>query len=193
MGIKDWSNKQLRKLDLCSAIEETHFQYRMIQAFKITLQMNTSNEDAFRNFEAEYPSFIDNIMLGLRESQVQLWGFKGNVSEWSGSQKMILSGRVEWKENDDRKERKVLARVYIEPFEERLENLLSEFKAGVRTAKETCAVILSLMDNFQNSCEYNITRLEEEASKDNLVQQKFIKKLKDKAEERIGSIMRQAS
>lgn len=189
MGLKEWADKQVRKRDLRVAIEEAHFQNRMLQMLAAALRATEFDEDALHRFDATLPEYLELLVSGLRESQARLWGFKGKASEWMGQQKMINSGRVRW--NNDRRQRLTLA-IALEGLEQRIGGILSELKAGHLTTMETRAAILSEMDTFQDNCSDRITRLEDEGCAAGLIEQNDVVKLKERAEKRVGTIMRRS-
>jgi len=219
MGLQEWSDKLIRRSDLSATIHETYFQSGMIQMLAAALRVTESDEKILHQFETTLPEYLEDLVSGLRESQANLWGFKGNASEWMGSEKMVASGRVRW--DNDRRERLTLAVALIEPLEKRIGSILSNLKAtyrlfdGLRTveetisiispevkedrlksdlqlAQETRAAVLSAMYTFRNDCADYMIRLVDKASVDGLIKHGDVEKLKEHAEKRVGAVMRKA-
>lgn len=222
MGLQEWGAKQVRKRDLRIAMLETYFQSGMAQMLAATLRVTESveelDEKILHQFEATLPEYLEALVSGLKESQANLWGFKGNVSEWTGSEQMVASGRVWW--DNDRRERLTLAVTLIEPLEKRIRFILSKLKAtyqlfnGLRNveerisiispevkedrlksdhqlAQETRAALLSAIDTFRDNCDDHIIRLVDKAGGGHgLIKHSDVEKLKELAEKRVGAVMR---
>jgi len=219
MGLQEWADKQVRKRDLRAAIEETYFQSGMLQGLVALLRVTESDEKILHQFEATLPEYLEGLVSDLRESQAKLWGFKGNASEWTGSEKMVASGRVRW--DNDRRERLTLAVALIEPLEKRIGSIFSNLKAtyrlfnGIRSveerislispevkedrlksdhrlAQETRAAVLSALNTFRDNCDEHIIRLVDKAGADGLIEHSDVEKLKKLAEKRVGAIIGKA-
>jgi hypothetical protein len=190
MGLREWADRQARKRDLRRAVEETHFQMRLWQVLSTSIQVTEYDKAILDAFDNTLPEYMDGLLAGLRESEARLWGFKGNPIEWDGSQIMIAAGAVKW--DEDKRERLILAEVYLSPFRRRLTQILDELRAGQLTASEARATLKFEMDSFCEQCLEHCKRLEDEAISAGVANHSVIDKYKRLAEKRVGAIVGKA-
>jgi hypothetical protein len=190
MGFKNWADKQVRKRDIRAAIEETHFQRRMLQGLAVVLTVTETDEAILQEFDKHHLEYFAGLVCDLRDSGARLWGFKGDSTEWTNSQDMIATSRVLW--NEDRRERLIVAEVLTEDLRRRIEEVYLQFESARLTAEEARTVAHSTIDSFCEHCANHSKRLEEEAVVGGLVKPRDVTKLKERAEKRVGSVMRKA-
>lgn len=190
MGLKGWADKQARKADLRRAIEETHFHKTMLQGLAAALRATEFDEAVSKRFDDSFTEYLNAVVSSLRESTARLWGFRGNLAEWTRSQEMIASGKVLWAE--DRRERLILAEVLIEDLRCRIEHILRELESGEMTAEQALTAVFSAIESFIEHCTDHSSRVEEEAFEAGLANPKDVTKLKQRAEKRVGSVIRHA-
>jgi hypothetical protein len=206
MKLQEWSDKQVRKADLRHAILETYFQSGMIRMSAAALRVNMSDEKLLYQF---LPEYLETLISALRESQANLWGFKGKVewvedTPWTGALPLHPGEYVPIQRTgsfnynllqNERRERFNLAVNLISPLEKRIGSILltlkeAPSKSDYQLAQETCAAVLSAMDTFHENCAAYILQLVEKDSADGLIKQTDVAKLKVLAERRVGDFMR---
>lgn len=190
MGLREWSDRQVRKRDVRLAIEETHFQTRLWEGLTVALKVTEYDKATLDRFDDTLREYMDALISDLRESEARLWGFKGNPVEWNGSQAMIASGLVKW--DEDKRERLILAEVYLCDLRIRFTRILAELQVGHLTASEARATVKSEIDSFHDRCLDHCKRLEDEAISGGLANQSIIEKHKRGAEKRVGAIIGRA-
>ena len=190
MGLREWANRQVHKRDVRRAIEETHFQIRLWEGLTTALEVTEHDKATLDRCDDTFREYMDALISGLRESEARLWGFQGNAVEWNGSQAMIASGLIKW--DEDKRERFVLADVYLGELRIRLTHILDELQVGHITASEARACVKSEIDSSHDRCLDHCKRLEDEAISGGLANQNIIKKHKRLAEKRVGAIIGRA-
>jgi hypothetical protein len=185
MRLREWADRQVRKRDLRRVIEETHFQMRLWQGFNIAIEVTEYDKSVLDRFDNTLPEYMDALLAGLRESEARLWGFKGDPIEWNEFQIMIAAGAVKW--DEDKRERLILAEVYLNPLRGRLTHVLDELRVGHVTTSEARATLKSEIDSFCEQCLEHCKRLEDEAISDGLANHSIIEKHKRLAEKRVGA------
>ena len=176
MGLRERADRQVRKRDVRRAIEEIHFQIRLWEGLTSALEVTEHDKPTLDRFDDTLSEYMDALVSGLRESEARLWGFKGNPVEWNGSQAMIASGLVKW--DEDKRERFILADVYLSDLRIRLTHILDELQAGHLTTSEARATLKSEIDSFHDRCLDHCKRLEDEAISGGLANQSIIEKHK---------------
>ncbi|MDA0988184.1 MAG: hypothetical protein O2783_03425 [Chloroflexi bacterium] len=190
MGFREWADRQVRKRDVRRAIEETHFQIRLWEGLTSALKVTEHNKATLDRFDDNLREYMDALISGLRENEARLWGFKGNPVEWNDPQAMIVSGLVKW--DEDKRERLILADVYLSDLRIRLTHILDELQIGHLTASEARATVKSEIASFHDGCLDHCKRLEDEAISGGLANQRIIEKHKRLAEKRVGAIIGRA-